>query len=130
MQPQLIDSFGRFQTVRSDASNASNALSQSTADVAWRAAGGLKPFWRSDLPFAITVSASVITLSTLEPIASYDYWNGVGQFQWYVPVVDYTVIRLTSGGNFQSLQFLASSGFIGITTTFIAYQVLERGAVI
>jgi hypothetical protein len=66
----------------------------------------------------------------LEPIGSYDNWNGIGQFQWYAPLYGYSDIRLTSGGDFQSLQFLASSGFRGITTTFIAYQVLELGSVI
>ena len=80
----------------------------------------------------ITVSAVSVPVSgaTLEPIGSYDYWNGVGQFQWYAPLAGYSDIRLTSGGNFQSLQFLASSGFMGITTTFIAYQALELGSVI
>jgi hypothetical protein len=76
----------------------------------------------------ITVSASGISFGTLEPISSYDYWNGIGQFQWYAPLYGYTDIRLTSGGDFQSLQFLAGSGFGA--TTFIAYQVLEQGSVI
>jgi hypothetical protein len=77
----------------------------------------------------ITVSAVSVPVSggTLEPIAGYDYWNGVGQAQWYAPLAGYSDIRLTSGANFQSLQFLASSGFRGITTTFIAYEVLEMG---
>jgi hypothetical protein len=78
----------------------------------------------------ITVSASGISFGALEPVGSYDYWNGVGQSQWYAPLYGYSDIRLTSGGNFQSLQFLASSGFRGITTTFIAYQVLELSSVI
>src|SRR5262249_31668020 len=63
----------------------------------------------------ITVSAVSVPVSggALEPIGSYDYWNGVGTFQWYAPLTGYSDIRLTSGGNFQSLPFLASSGFRG-----------------
>jgi hypothetical protein len=75
----------------------------------------------------ITVTAA--GFGNLELIGSYDYWNGVGQFQWYAPINGYTDIRLTGGGDFQSLEFLASSGFQGVGTS-IPYQVLEQGSVI
>jgi hypothetical protein len=43
----------------------------------------------------ITVSESGISFGIGEPISSYEYWNGVGQFQWYAPLYGYTDIRLT-----------------------------------
>jgi hypothetical protein len=66
----------------------------------------------------------------LGPIGSYPYWGGMGQYQWYEPLFGYTTITLTGGGDFQLLQFLASSGSIGTTTTFLEYQLLENGSVV
>jgi hypothetical protein len=42
----------------------------------------------------------------------------------------YDDIRLTGGGDFQSLQFLASSGFIGVSSSYLEYQLLEKGKVV
>jgi hypothetical protein len=37
---------------------------------------------------------------------------------------------LTGGGDFQSLQFLASSGWIGVSSSYLEYQLLEKGSVV
>jgi hypothetical protein len=55
-------------------------------------------------------------------------WDG--QLQWYVPLNGYTDIRLTSGGNFQALEFLATGGWRETTTNYTAYEVLEQGALV
>ena len=70
-----------------------------------------------------------ITASTgTAPIGAFPYWNGVGSYQWYGGTTTYTDIKLQSGGDFQSLQFLASSGYANPTT--LAYEVLNHGAVV
>jgi hypothetical protein len=67
------------------------------------------------------------------PIGPYSYWEGTELSDnkvWYVPVNGYTSIRLTSGGNFQALEFLATGGWRGPTTNYTAYEVLELGALV
>src|SRR5262245_44881 len=60
------------------------------------------------LPYSASYSGGGLTVSavggqpsggTLELIGNYDYWNGVGQSQWYAPFAGYTAITLTNGGN-------------------------------
>jgi hypothetical protein len=100
--------------------------------------GDLAPvFSPSPIPYTVSYSEGGLTVSAVEgqPLLAmlvtagpYDNWGGMGVFQWYAPFVGYTSIRLTSGGDFQSLEFLASTGFRFITSSYIAYEVLEKGA--
>jgi hypothetical protein len=55
--------------------------------------------------------------------------GGEGDYGWYGPGEGYTAIKLTSGVNFQDIQFLAGSGW-GNATTFTQFQLLNDGVVV
>jgi hypothetical protein len=60
-------------------------------------------------------------------IGAYPYWDGVGTYQWY-NANHYADITLTGGGQIQSIQFLASSGFNSPVN--FNYEVLNSGTIV
>jgi hypothetical protein len=65
----------------------------------------------------------------LSPISG-PYWFGEGQQLYIGAFTGYVSIKMTNGANFQSLQVLTSAGYIGITTSFLGYEVLEQGSLL
>jgi hypothetical protein len=58
-------------------------------------------------------------------------WYGIGNYNWYTAANGYTDIRLTSGAQFQTIQFLEGSG-IGSASNVrtVAYELLNHGVVV
>jgi autotransporter passenger strand-loop-strand repeat protein len=59
-----------------------------------------------------------------------NFWGGVGNYNWYTAASGYTDIRLTNGGNFQSLQLLEASGHELSGDDTVAYELLDEGKVV
>jgi hypothetical protein len=65
-------------------------------------------------------------------LASFNYFlNGQGNNFWYgYGWVGYESITLTGGGDFSSLQFLATSGYGAAPNFYINYELLEQGTIV
>ena len=95
-------------------------------------AGILLPTGQTNFGYSeggLTVSLVGYNPGALSPISG-PYWFGEGQQLYIGAFTGYVSIKMTNGANFQSLQVLTSAGYIGITTSFLGYEVLEQGSLL
>ncbi len=55
--------------------------------------------------------------------------GGSGNYGWYGPGTGYTAIKLTSGAEMQSIQFLIGSGW-GLQTSYLEYELRNGGTLV
>jgi hypothetical protein len=72
----------------------------------------------------LTISLVGYNPGALSPFGP--YWFGQGQQLYVGGFTGYVSIKMTNGADFQSLQALTSAGYIGITTSFLDYEVQNK----